>query len=311
VGEVFASPTMFLFKENFIHKDIYKYINCNFEKTKLISFFYGSLENNFVNNINTYKNVDDEYLLYKKLYSLTNQNFSEQERNSLYFFSKLRSIISSHKMNGLSLFSHLFLNLFNYKSQFEIAEQIWNMEMMRSIEVTNYNIYYLFCELSQSGGDDCIEEVSNSRLCSFHDTGCSISCIEKDFIKFYMHIISSKINENPYLHKCVIESQKTFRCNKNLNIDILRKNFSILDDHIILIMLYHLEQDAIMSSVNGTIAMHKDFIKNHRIFKSKTAIFNKHVNNLIDSISYGKHELKKCDDRDVLKIYRSICNGKM
>lgn len=302
---------MFLFKSHYIHKDVRKAIASKFEQIELASLFYGSIENKFVKNLNLYKNTDEEYLLYKKINIPSNNIFSEQDRNNLYFFAKARKILSSCKMNGISIFSHVFLHMFDFKNQTEIADQIWNMEVIKNSKNQHFYIHYLFWELSLSGGKDVMTKVSRTRLSDFYDLNYKISSSEKDFIKFYGHLINEKKLDNSFIKKYIINSQKDIEANMNLSIDKIGSCFSMFDDMMLLLMLFHLEKDNIMSSVNGSIMMHKDFIDNKRTVKSKVADTKKIINELMSDISYGNHELKRCPDKDVYKIYRSMCYGKM
>jgi len=311
VGEDVSSPTMFLFKSNYIHKDFKKAISCKFDQTNLHSFFYGSLHNNFINNLHLYENNDEEYNLYKKIHIQENAFFSEQERNNLYFFAKLRNILSVHKMNGLSIFSHIFLHMFNYKDQVEIADQIWSMNIFEVSKNQHFYLEYMFSEISLSIDGSSSVVSSKSRLSNFYDLSYKISFYEKDFIKFYGYLLQEKKLENIYIKKYILNSQKEFKCNPNLNIDKLANIFFMFDDMMLMLMLFHLEKDKIMSSINGSIVMNKEFIKKQRTIKNSIIDSKKIIDDLISSISYDKHELKRCSDKEVSKIYRSICNGKM
>jgi len=302
---------MFLFKAHSIHKDIRKAISCKFDQIELASLFYGSIENEFIKNLASYKNTDEEYILYKKINIINNNVFSEQERNNLYFFAKVRNILSAYKMNGISIFSHVFLHMFEFKNQLEIADQIWNMEVIKNSKNQHFYIQYLFWELSLSGGQEVLTQVSRKRLFDFYDLNYKISSFEKDFIKVYGHLINEKKLDNSFIKKYILGSQKDFEANMNLNIDKLGSCFSMFDDMMLLLMLFHLEKDNIMSSVNGSMMIHKHFIDNKRTIKSKVADTKKVINELISEISYGNHELKRCSDKEVYKVYRSMCYGKM
>lgn len=304
---------MFLFRQKEIPDFLKEALTCNFKMFPFMSFFYGdrSTFNSF--NLENLKNNDAEFYLAKKILK-NGLSFSLEERNTLYFFATSRKTILLKKHKNISFMSFFILyNMLYLKDMSDECSRMHNSPIFKAKNNGLIKKNFILSELLVSNSGCNKKNMKNIDLTHSYSYSEYLSTTAKRFV--YLNkdlIIKEKIKDKKLLLSIMDSSKKNTYAHEIFNIDNFVNNFSYIPRDVLILCMSHLEKDDLLHFVNGNIIAKPVLFEDFHTYKSlEDYDFGKLLIEVRESMQNNSHILSRCDDKDVVSIYRKISYGKI
>lgn len=297
---------MFLLRKKEFNVAFVNSLDYGYKPFNWLSFFYGNL-----NIIDSYKNEDFEFKLYRKI-STNPIDFTEEERNALYFYASMIRLILLKKNKNISLPSYFLLQ--NYKNLDYIKEKwkkIYLHPLYKAKINGQINSNFVLSEMANFLAEELVS-IKNIELSDSVDSFYEVSARSKMFVKNHFNYVKREhLLKHKFFSESLSDKQKMYGL-KEANIDDITNSFTYLNNEILLLCISHLNEDNMFFISNGQIILKEKFLYEYKAMVSQESKeFNKQILDLHTSFVEKSHTLHRCDDSDVYKIFKKACHGKV
>ena len=285
-GEANGLPIMLLIKKSEISTTIKASLTCETVLHPWYSLFYG--DQNILDKFkaDSFSNQDIEYQIFKKMGS-NGSFFSEEERNCLFIYASIRRIIIWRELYGSPIFNAK--NNGVIKEDFILTELLNSIKSEDTVPVVNYSL---------------------SSIVSYTDEMSGSSVVFVGRYKDYIDKLKIKYNKLLSMH--LEDKQGSIRSFEKVSVDRLAKHFWYLSKDSFLLCATHLREDKLVNLVNGQIVLKQKFMQEYKHTKVRESkSFINEIKDLHKSVSESSHMLLRCDNKDVIKLYKKACYAKI
>ena len=312
-GEANGLPIMLLIKKSEISTTIKASLTCETVLHPWYSLFYG--DQNILDKFkaDSFSNQDIEYQIFKKMGS-NGSFFSEEERNCLFIYASIRRIMIMKKSKEISALSFFILENFpEINNLSEIWRELYGSPIFNAKNNGVIKEDFILTELLNSIKSEDTVPVVNYSLSSIVSYTDEMSGSSVVFVGRYKDYIDKlKIKYNKLLSMHLEDKQGSIRSFEKVSVDRLAKHFWYLSKDSFLLCATHLREDKLVNLVNGQIVLKQKFMQEYKHTKVRESkSFINEIKDLHKSVSESSHMLLRCDNKDVIKLYKKACYAKI
>jgi|LauGreDrversion4_2_1035121.scaffolds.fasta_scaffold01102_8 hypothetical protein len=307
---------MFLVRKNELSKYIYSKISNNYDifNYDFDLLFYGNNWNDYKINklIDSINSNSEEYNILKKMHQQKNIEINSDYRSYMYLMSSLRNISKNTRNNDIDLLLlYIMHNTVNLKNVENAMKKIWSFaifdQISKSFDLTAFKFMHSYIK------DKCEKKTDQKGTLDYYsywdDKALKLSLRERYFICNHKKLFEAQMVQE-YCHKNLLLEK--YNIHDSLDIEKTRN------------MVYYIPNDVFCYCIDKLISMKLGFpVLNNMIYYKKIYTFMYQlkdiydssilieINNIYRKIETASSVLHKCENKDIKKIYKDICDGKI